>query len=349
MEIVDGTDRQTEAGIDRGVGSKERTPDSAFLERAIEAAGFGILALDRDSGSVVYANAAGAEILRLVSGTDPTQAMTIFARTALADANARTAGAAPGARSLSLGDVVVGYSLYPTETELWVFFRDVTEKHHLSSVAEALRLSDALLGVFTTLRHDLGNSVNAAKTSLDVLRRGLGTHDEKAIRRYVGRALEALSHIETLLVALRDYGFAETCRIRPVPIGEVVESVVLDRGRDLAEGGTTLDVDIEEGDVEVLSDSASLEDALCDLVSRASLRARNRVNPGVLVRVEARRETVAIHVSPRQEHDQVPEPPAEEGDLRLLVVRRLVSQMEGTFDVDGGVATVTLRRARGAD
>ncbi len=349
MSIVNGTVRQSGAGIGRGVGGRERTPDSAFFERAIEAAGFGILALDRDSGRVVHANAAGAEILRPVSGTDPAGAMTILARTALADASSRTAGAAPGARSLSLGDVVVGYSLYPTETELWVFFRDVTEKHHLSSAAEALRLSDALLGVFTSLRHDLGNSVNAAKTSLDVLRRGLGTHDEKAIRRYVGRALEALSHIETLLVALRDYGFAETRPNRPVPIGEVVESVVLDSGRGLAEAGTTLDVEIEEGEVEVLSDRASLEDALCYLVSRASLRARSQDNPGVLGRVEARRETVAIHISPRPGRDEVPEQPAEEGDLRLLVVRRLVSQMEGTFEVDGGVATVTLRRARGAD
>lgn len=346
---MDGTDRVDEAGLRREVGRKERTPDSAFLERAIEAAGFGILALDRGSGGLVYVNAAGAEMLRVVSDLLQTDATAVFARTVLAETSGKPAGAAPGGRSLSLGECVVGYSLYPTETELWVFFRDVTERHRQSSVAEAIRLSDALLGVFSSLRHDLGNSVNAAKTSLDVLRRGLGRHDEKAILRYVGRALESLSHMETLLGTLRDYGFAETRRIRPVPIGEVVESVVLDRGRILAGAGTTLDVDVEAGAVEVLADPASLEDALGDLVSRAASRTRSQKKPGVLVRVEARRETVAIHVSPREGCERAPEPAAEEGDLRLLVVRRLVSQMEGTFDVDGGVATVTLRRARGAD
>ena len=345
---MDGTDRVDESGIRRRAGGVERAPDSAFLERAIEAAGFGILALDRDSGGLVYVNAAGAEMLRTVSDLLQTDATAVFARAVLAETSGRPEDAGPRGRSLSLGECVVGYSLYPTETELWVFFRDVTEKHRQSSVAEALRLSDALLGIFSTLRHDLGNSVNAAKTSLDVLRRGLGRHDEKAILRYVGRALEALSNMETLLGTLRDYGFAETRRIRPVPIGEVVESVVLDRGRSLADAGTTLDVDIEVGAVEVLADPASLEDALGDLVSRAAYRARSQKNPGVLVRVEPQRDTVAIRVSSREGRSGLSEPPVEEGDLRLLVVRRLVSQMEGTFDVDGGVATVTLRRARGA-
>lgn len=341
------TDRLDGVGIRPGVAARERTPDSAFLERAIEAAGFGILALDRGSGGISYVNAAGAEMLRVVSGLLQTDAMTDFARVVLAETSGMPPGAAAAARTLPLGEFVVGYSLYPTETELWVFFRDVTEKHRQSSVAEALRLSDALLGVFSSLRHDLGNSVNAAKTSLDVLRRGLGTHDEEAIRRYVGRALESLSHIETLLGTLRDYGFAETRRIRPVPVGEVVECVLLDRGRGLAEAGTTFDVDVDEPGVEVLADRASLEDALGDLVNRAASRARSRVDPGVLVRVETRRDTVAVHVSPREGRGGEPEPPAEEGDLRLLVVRRLVSQMDGTFDVESGVAKVTLRRSRG--
>ncbi|MBK8597423.1 MAG: hypothetical protein IPP07_31030 [Holophagales bacterium] len=346
---MNGADRVGDAGVGPGVSGRERSPDCALLERAIEAAGFGILALDRGSGGIAYLNAAGTEMLRVVSDLLGKDATAVFAGTVLAESREMTAAAATGGLSLSLGELVVGYSLYPTETELWVFFRDVTERHRQSSIAEALRLSDALLGVFTSLRHDLGNSVNAAKTSLDVLRRGLGRHDEKAILRYVGRALEALARMEALLGTLRDYGFAETRLVRPVPVGEVVESVVLDRGRGLADGGMTLDVDVEEGAVEVLADPASLEDALGDLVSRAASRGSGQANPGVLVRVETRRDTVAIHVSSRGRQDGAPEPTAEENDLRLLVVRRLVSQMDATFEVEGGVATVTLRRARGAD
>lgn len=340
-------DRKGEAGIRQADAGRARTPDCAFLERAIEAAGFGILALDRESGGIAYVNAAGSGMLEVAADLLGTDATADFARTVLAETRGLPADAAPGARTLQLGEFVVGYSLYPTETELWVFFRDVTERHRQSSVAEALRLSDALVGVFSSLRHNLGNSVNAAKTSLDVLRRGLGTLDEEAIRRYVGRAMEALSQVEALLGTLRDYGFAETRRICPVPVGEVVESVVLDRGRGLAEAGMSLDVEIDDRGVEVLSDRASLEDALGDLVNRAASCARSREAPGVLVRVETRRETVAIQISPREGRGSGPAPPAEEGNLRLLVVGRLVSQMEGTFDVAGAFATVTLRRARG--
>lgn len=327
-----------------GTGGPGPAPGSEFLARAIEAAGFGILALDRADGRVRYVNEAGAGILGTATDEFRDEAWELFRRTLLSEAEGTPNGTKLSARSLRLGTALIGYSLYPDEDEVWVFFRDVSEKEHLSSVAEALRLSDALLEVFTSLRHDLGNSVNVARTSLEVLRRGTGRLDEEGVRRYVDRALEALARIGELLGTLRDFSATRTPPLRPVPIGEVVESAVLDRGRPLAEAGTTLDVEVEPGPLEALANPASLEDALCDLVDRAAARAR-RVEPNaVLVRAEGRRETVTIRIEPRGAGAADSSP--GEGDLGLLVVRRRLSLMDGTVDTDGAAATVTLRRVR---
>lgn len=321
-------------------------PDAAFLAGAIEAAGLGVLALEPSAGSVAYVSSAASEALRALSDAAGRDVLVEIARAAIGTSGEGDLSPERTARTLAIGDRVVGYSTYPAADTLWVIFRDITEKAHASSVAEAIQLSDALLGVFTTLRHDLGNSVNAAKTSLHVLRQGIGRHDEEAVRRYVDRALESLSRVEAVLATLRDYGFASRPRLRSVPVSDVVEGAALGCGHRLHEHGTALDVELGDGSATVIADPVTLQDALCDLVSRAELCARSGPDPGVLLRVETRRDTVAIRVSARRGTEKVAAARAPEGDLRLLVVRRLISQMQGTIDEDSGDAVVTLRRDR---
>jgi hypothetical protein len=323
--------------------------DVAFLAKAIEAAGLGVLALERRTGRVLQVNAAGAATFRAAAGPASDDPLEALARAALAEASTTPSGGGEAARELALGDRVVGFTTYPTDDTLWVLFRDVTERVRATTVSESLQLSDALLSVFTALRHDLGNSVNAAKTSLYVLRQGLGRHDEAAVRRYVDRALEALAPAEKVLGTLRDYGFAARPCLRPLPVGELLEGASLECGSRLAAIGTSLDLELEEPGAQVLADPASLEEVICDVVHRAELSARGGADPRVVVRAEVRRDTVAIRVSPRDGRGRPPRPPADDADLRLLVVRRLVSQMDGTFEVDEGDAIVTLTRPKGPE
>lgn len=328
-----------------GTNGTDPAPDRELLARAIEAAGFGILALDRAGGGLRYLNAPGEAILRAATDSFRNEAWELFRRTVLAESDGAPKGSKLAARSLSLGTFRIGYSLYPDDEEVWAFFREVSEREHLSSVAEALRLSDVLLSVFTTLRHELGNSVNVARTSLEVLRRGAGRYDDEAVRRYVDRSLEALGRITELLAALRDFSSTRAVALRTVPVGEVVESVVLDRGAALAASGVALDVEVEARSLAAIADPSSLEDALCELVDRAARSVRRGGNGRVVIRVEARRETVVLQVEPRGEVE--PEEAPGEGDLGLLVVRRRVSQMEGTVESGEGTTAITLRRAGG--
>jgi len=343
---MDSGNRQVDPDGGRTEPIAAKPPDVGFLAKAIDAAGLGILAFDRATGDVLYVNPRGSETLRSLSDASRIDALATVTRAVLAQAEVVERGPDDEPRSLAFGDRVLGFSLYPTPDVLWAFFRDVTEKVRLNTVAESLQLSDSLLGIFTALRHELGNSVNVVKTSLHVLRQGLGRHDEDAVRRYVDRSLEALSRVESVLGTLRDYGFAPRPRPRPVPVSEVVERAVLECGRCLVERGTALDVEMAEGETRIVADPASLEQALCDLVGRAGEKARAGKGLRVVVRVENRRDTVVIRVSPGGEDVEAPLH-AEEDDLRLLVARRLVSQMEGTLELDGGDSVVTLRRAKG--
>ena len=226
-------------------GIAEAPPDVGFLAKAVDAAGLGILAFDE---------VLGRSPLREPQGRgDPSIPLRC-----LPDRRARR-GLAGGARggqppTIAGSDASPGRCRSETGSSGSPSTRRPTcsgpssgtspRRVRLSTVAEALQLSDSLLGIFTALRHELGNSVNVAKTSLHVLRQGLGRHDEDAVRRYVDRSLEALSRVEAVLGTLRDYGFAPRAAAAAVPVSEVVERAMLECGRCLVERGTALDVEM---------------------------------------------------------------------------------------------------------
>jgi hypothetical protein len=116
------------------------------------------------------------------------------------------------------------------------------------------------------------------------------------------------------------------------------------------ESGSALDVEMPDRETRILADPVSLEVALCDLVRRTRENARSGRGVRVLVRVEPRQDTVVIRVSTGDGAGvAAPLLSAGRNDLRLLVVRRLVAQMEGTLEIEGRDCVVTLRRVRGAE
>lgn len=312
------------------------------LSRAIASAGLGILSCDRSTASVAFLNEPGADVLRSLTAEGGPDAADLLARAALAAEAAGDPAATGRPFSLSLGDRVLGYSLYPAPDVLWVFFRDVTEKLRLDEVAGSRQATDSLLGVFAALRHELGNPVNAAKTSLAVLRNGIGRIEDDAVRRYVDRALESLARVEAVLGTLRDYGFVPEPQPRAVRVSEVVERAVLECGPALAAQGIALGVDTGEPVLAALADPEAAEQAICALLRRAAQSAAAPAE--IAVRVEARPGTVAVRVvSP----DGAGADPAAT-DLGILFARRLAALMGSTLESDATGVALVLRRAEAA-
>ncbi len=70
-----------------------------------------------------------------------------------------------------------------------VMAEDITEKLRLESIAGTVESMNNLGYVFSGLRHELGNPVNAIKMTLNVLKARLGTIPAESVAEYVARAI----------------------------------------------------------------------------------------------------------------------------------------------------------------
>jgi signal transduction histidine kinase len=65
---------------------------------------------------------------------------------------------------------------------------------------------DNLEQILSTLRHELGNSVNSIKVTLDVLQQNYDLFDDEKKKHYLKRGSEAIAKQQKLIEAMKSYG-----------------------------------------------------------------------------------------------------------------------------------------------
>lgn len=113
-------------------------------------------------------------------------------------------------RPIQLGRRFIGYSIYfISESYLWIYLSDITEKMRLNAIAEAVNSMNNLGYLFSGIRHELGNPVNSIKTTLAVLRKNLPTYSKETIAEFVDRVTSDLNRVEMLLKNLKSFSMYE--------------------------------------------------------------------------------------------------------------------------------------------
>lgn len=80
------------------------------------------------------------------------------------------------------------------------------------------RLMEDLEEILSVLRHELGNSVNSLKLTLDVLRENYDRFDESKRKEYVKRGLEILSRQQRLTDAMKSYARCKVEELRDLAV-----------------------------------------------------------------------------------------------------------------------------------
>jgi signal transduction histidine kinase len=78
------------------------------------------------------------------------------------------------------------------------------------------RLTAYAEGLLPTMRHQLGNAVNALKVTLDVLQGNFDNFDDAKRKEYINRASELLGRQEALIEAMRSYSIANAIDPKPM-------------------------------------------------------------------------------------------------------------------------------------
>ena len=222
-------------------------------------------------------------------------------------------------------------------------FRDVSETRRLHAIAEAVNTANNIGFAFSGIRHELGNPVNAVKTTLTVLRRGLEHLPPAKIAEYVDRALADVSRMEYLLRFLKSYNQYETPAVEPVDVPRFFERLHVLLLPDVQTHGVELRCACEGERLVVRADPRALQQVFLNLVTNAIDALAGRPSPTITVTARDAGRYVSLELA---DNGRGMSPAAQKNlfkpfftskprgtGLGLVIVKKMLAKMGGTIEI----------------
>jgi two-component system C4-dicarboxylate transport sensor histidine kinase DctB len=214
--------------------------------------------------------------------------------------------------------------------------------------------------ILSTLRHQLGNSVNALKVTLDVLHANFDLFNDNKKREYLERAQEVLARQQAMVDAMRSYSSVNVNELRPVefmPFWEQLLATLRQRAEKVA-----LIQKFQTGASHVMGSPIAIQTVLLQLVDNALDAVDGIENPRIELTVTSEANYICIVVRDngcgikQKDMSKIFVPlfttkPKRKG-LGLSIALKLMAQMGGRLEIvphaeRGTVATIWLKRVEG--
>jgi two-component system, NtrC family, C4-dicarboxylate transport sensor histidine kinase DctB len=214
--------------------------------------------------------------------------------------------------------------------------------------------------LLSTLRHQLGNSVNALKVTLDVLHENFDLFNDEKKREYLERAKEVLGRQQAMVDAMRSYSSVNVNDQKPMDFQSFWEPF-LAALRQRTEKVTAIQ-NLQTGPCDVMGSPMAIQTVLIQLVENALDAVEGLEKPKIELSVTSDSEQVRIGVKDngcgikQKDMSKIYVPlfstkPKRKG-LGLSIALKLMAQMGGRLEIgphaEGGtVATIWLQRVDG--
>ncbi|MGE5172579.1 MAG: PAS domain S-box protein [Betaproteobacteria bacterium] len=221
--------------------------------------------------------------------------------------------------------------------------RDATEKLRLESIAESVNTMDNIGYVFSGVRHEIGNPINSAKMSLNVLQHKLDDAPKELVKDYVDRALSEIGRVEQLLKNLRNYNLYETPELENLNLSAFLIKFFQLVTEDFEKKGITILYEVCPDAEWAVADPRALQQVLLNIMTNAADAFGGRDAPTISVTVLKKYGRVLLQVSDNgcgmteKQQQELFKPfytskPHGTG-LGLVIVRKTLAKMKGEIDI----------------
>jgi signal transduction histidine kinase len=241
--------------------------------------------------------------------------------------------------------------------------RDVTEKLRLESIAESVTTMNSIGYVFSGVRHEIGNPINSAKMSLNVLQHKMDTASKEVVRDYVDRALGEIGRVEHLLKSLRNYNLYESPELEDLDLSEFLEKFLQLVKEDFEKKGIAVTCDIDSNAKLACADPRALQQALLNIMTNAGDALAGRPAPAITLSVSKEFERIRVRIADNgcgmteKQRQDLFKPfytskPKGTG-LGLVIVKKMLARMSGDIEImshqgEGTIVTITLPEGKNA-
>lgn len=219
--------------------------------------------------------------------------------------------------------------------------RDITEKLRLESIAQSMDTMNNIGYIFSGVRHEIGNPLNAVMMTLGLLKDKIDTYDKATIEQYIDRALSNCDKVAFLLQSLRSFNMYERPELQVLEVADFLRQFLALVEEDFEKKGITIDtfMDAER----VYADPRALQQVLLNVFTNAADALTGRDDPKITVSVARAGSMVRIRV--RDNGCGIPEDRLKDlfkpfhtskvhgNGLGLVIVKKMLTMMNGTVSV----------------
>ena len=210
---------------------------------------------------------------------------------------------------------------------------------------------NSLGGVFSSVRHELGNPLNSMKMTLSVLKKRLPDLSPGMVMVYADRVLAEMSRMEDLLRSLKSFSMFETLDVEDVDLRALCERQRALVQPQIEARGVSLRCTVSPRASRVLGNWRAMQQVLLNLILNALDALEEAATPTLAITTHPARGRVLIKVSDNG-HGIAPEhrrhlfepffTTKEKGTgLGLVIAKKLVLKMNGTIEAETGPSGTT--------
>jgi C4-dicarboxylate-specific signal transduction histidine kinase len=221
--------------------------------------------------------------------------------------------------------------------------RALNEEQQAREMAETARLMEVLDYAFFSLAHELGNPINSIKMTLDVLINNFHEYADETKLEYLANLHAAFSRMEELLKAIKSFNMFEHLAIRATDIQALLRNLLHLLQSEIDNRKIALAIEFPPGPEFCRCDPRALQQVLLNIMSNAIDALAGSEDPRIAI--WARRCGRQVEIGIRDNGCGVAE--EKKGELfmpffsskplgiglGLTLVKKLVTQMKGTVDI----------------
>ncbi len=230
------------------------------------------------------------------------------------------------------------------EDQIIMVNQDITEKKKLEAIAESVDMMKNLGYIFSAIRHEIGNPVNAIKMTMSVLKKNIGKFPIEKIVEYTDRVLSEVNRVEYLLKSFKSFNIFEDLNIVSIRIGDFLLNFFSLLNEDLKQKDIRVDLkNISETDI-VYADPRALHQVLLNIIGNAVDALKEKDEKWIELSTKKGNGRVWIEIRDNGQgfsENQLKNlfkpffTTKEEGSgLGLVIVKKILTRMNGEIEIE---------------
>ncbi|MEN8152987.1 MAG: PAS domain-containing sensor histidine kinase [Acidobacteriota bacterium] len=250
------------------------------------------------------------------------------------------------------GDQIYEVKVIPLSVDSIVCIKNnITESRRLISMAQTIDLMQNLGTIFSGIRHEIGNPINAIKMTTSVLKRNFSRFSTDKILEYVDRIISETSRVEFLLNNLKNFNMFEKLNPEKIDIHEFIDNFIKLIKENFEEHGVVIRKPSFDKKLIAYIDPRAFHQVMLNITGNALDSVKNLDNPEVRFETKKKGDSVIIIISdngtgvPESVQKDIFKPffttKSNGTGLGLSIVQKILTNMNGSIRIDSSALSGT--------